>query len=109
MNRDALDVIKRFDTKDSFFYIDPPYFNSNCGHYKGYTKEDFINLLEVLTQIKGKFLLSSYWSEILQKYIKKYNWNYQLFEKTLGVTHKKKYASSKTEVLTANYELSLLD
>ena len=68
---DALTVIKSRDTKESFFYIDPPYFNSDMGHYKGYSEQDFIDLLNVLTKIKGKFLLSSYPSDILIKYSKK--------------------------------------
>ena len=27
--RDALEVIKKRDTKESFFYVDPPYFNAD--------------------------------------------------------------------------------
>src|ERR1035437_7941537 len=57
---DALRVIKTFDTKESFFYCDPPYFNAHQGHYKGYTQQDFEKLLDALSLIKGNFLLSSY-------------------------------------------------
>ncbi|MCX6232948.1 MAG: DNA adenine methylase [Bacteroidetes bacterium] len=74
-NRDALKVIKLWDTKDTFFYCNPPYFNSNLGHYKGYTEQDLKNLLQTLSEIKGKFILSSYPSEFLEKYSKKYKWN----------------------------------
>src|SRR5690606_30721385 len=34
---DALRIITSRDTKHSFFYCDPPYFNSDCGHYDGYS------------------------------------------------------------------------
>jgi len=54
---DALRIIKSRDQKDSFFYCDPPYFNSDCGHYDGYSVEDFENLLKILSKIEGKFLL----------------------------------------------------
>ena len=59
-NRDALSVIKRFDSKDSFFYIDPPYIESDQGPYAGYKNEDFYKLIDLLKNIKGKFILSNY-------------------------------------------------
>lgn len=102
-NNDAPQVIKSRDTKDSFFYCDPPYFNSNMGHYKGYTEEDFENLLLTISKIKGQFLLSSYPSELLQKYTKKYKWH--ILEKSTGVAVTHQTDKRKTEVLTANYPL----
>jgi DNA adenine methylase len=69
--RDALDVIRKADHEDAFHYIDPPYFNADMGHYGGYTISDFENLLLLLTEIKGKFMLSSYPSDILSAYAKK--------------------------------------
>ena len=38
---DALDIIRLRDSVDTFHYVDPPYFNSNMGHYDGYTEQDF--------------------------------------------------------------------
>lgn len=99
---DALKVIVSRDRPTSFFYIDPPYFNSNCGHYKGYSENDFIELLKVLSQLKGKFLLSSYPSEILTEYINEFGWHQKEFQKKVSVSKKRK---SKTEVLTANYPI----
>ena len=108
MNLDALEIINRFDDENAFFYIDPPYFNSECGHYKGYSIKDFENLLEKLSTLKGKFLLSSYPSEILDNYIKDNNWEFKQIEKKLAVTSRpedKKYSNKKIEQLTANYEI----
>ncbi len=102
-NNDALRVIKSRDTKESFFYCDPPYFNSDMGHYKGYTKKDFIQLLKVLSHIKGKFLLSSYPSKTLEKYIKKQKWHKLTKSTSVAVTVQTNRL--KTEVLTANYPL----
>ncbi len=101
---DALTVIKSRDTNESFFYVDPPYFNSDMGHYKGYSKQDFTNLLDVLSKIKGKFLLSSYPSDILENYKKKYKWSQQSVEQIVSVT-KGKRDKKKTEVFTANYDI----
>lgn len=102
---DALKVIASRDTKDSFFYVDPPYFNSNCGHYRGYTEEDFGKLLELLSKIKGKFLLSSYPSDILAIYSKQNKWFTKTIEMNLAVTAKRIKQKRKTEVLTGNYEI----
>ena len=33
-NRNALDVIACYDASDAFHFVDPPYVNSDCGHYE---------------------------------------------------------------------------
>lgn len=103
--RNALEVILTRDTANSFFYCDPPYFNSAMGHYGGYTKEHFESLLKVLSGIKGTFLLSSYPSELLAEYTKKYQWHTKVIETNLSVQGAKKNGRRKTEVLTANYPI----
>jgi DNA adenine methylase len=103
---DALHVIKSRDRENSFFYCDPPYFNSDMGHYKGYTEEDFENLLIALSQIKGKFLLSSYPSDLLERYADQFGWHTKTFEMNLAVSNKGK---KKIEVLTANYDINAID
>lgn len=104
---DALRIIKSRDTKDSFFYCDPPYYNSDCGHYNGYTVDDFENLLKQLANLDGKFLLSSYPSEILSQYVKKKGWHQMHIQQTVSVANSNstKPPKVKTEVLTANYTL----
>lgn len=99
---DALKVIDRCDAKDSFFYVDPPYFNSDQGHYEGYTKQDYIRLLERLRKLKGKFLLSSYPSPELRAYIKRYKWKTGAIKKAVAVT--KNSDKQKTEMIVANYD-----
>jgi DNA adenine methylase len=101
---DALTVIKNFDTEETFFYIDPPYINADQGHYKGYTKNDYTNLLEILTTIKGKFLLSSYPNEILVEYTRKNKWNKLDINKFLCMSTNLKETRTKTETLVFNYK-----
>lgn len=112
--RDAIDLIKVKDREDTvnsigrkisvFFFLDPPYFNSDMGHYDGYTEHDFINLLETLKNIKGKFLLTSYPSEILNKYRKECGWRSKDIDQIVGVTGKRSETKKKTECITYNYE-----
>lgn len=102
---DAIKVIKSRDSERSFFYCDPPYFNSVCGHYEGYTDKDFINLLVTLANAKGQFLLSSYESDILAEHSEINNWHTIKIEKKVAVSHK--VDKKKIEVLTANYPIKL--
>jgi DNA adenine methylase len=106
-NRDALQVIESRDSKDSLFYCDPPYFNASRGHYDGYTEQDFENLLQLLSRIKGKFLLSSYPSKLLQKYIKKYKWHSKEFEMPLAISAKFQTGKKKQEMLITNHKINL--
>jgi DNA adenine methylase len=57
---DALNVIKRWDSPQTFFYCDPPYPGAYQGHYAGYTELDLENLIKTLDKCEGSFLLSNY-------------------------------------------------
>lgn len=104
-NIDALIVIASRDAKDTFFYCDPPYFNSDCGHYNGYSEQDFENLLKLLSKIKGKFLLSSYPCKLVEKYAKQNKWFIKKIDMPLSIVAKYKTGKRKTEVLTTNYQM----
>ena len=103
---DALYVIKSRDADSSFFYCDPPYYNSDCGHYDGYSKTDFEELLKVLSALKGKFLLSSYDSDLLRSYVESFGWSQRREEMNISVNARSGKCKPKTEVLTANYSLA---
>jgi len=104
---DALYVIQSRDFEEAFFYCDPPYVGSNCGHYKGYTEADYDALLSLLSRIKGKFLLSSYPSDILKTYSAENNWHSIQREFFVTVNAKSGNQKRKVEMLTANYPLIL--
>lgn len=104
---DAIRIIRSRDTKEAFFYCDPPYFNSDCGHYDGYSIDDFELLLKTLSKIEGKFLLSSYPSPILKQYTKRFGWHTIEIKQAVTVANNsKKPLKQKTEVLTYNYILN---
>lgn len=105
---DALDVIQERDTPDTFFYLDPPYMNADQKHYAGYTTEDFQQLLELLQNISGKFLLSNFHSTILSNYAAKNNWLIQEIHRKCSIPHLKSVPRSKTEVLVRNYTLDTI-
>jgi DNA adenine methylase len=104
-NRDAIDLIKLKDGKDTFFYFDPPYAESNCGHYES-VKDVYYRLLEYLPNIKGKWLMSSYPSEQLDNLRALYFWNKKDIDKNLSVSGKDNAGKRKTECLTWNYNIT---
>lgn len=104
---DALYIIKSRDTKDSFFYIDPPYYNSDLGHYDGYSEKDYEELLKLLSSIEGKFILSSYPSVVLTRYTTKNKWFNKKIEQRIsaaGVNGAGKDLK-KIEVITTNFKI----
>lgn len=102
---DALRVIRSRDSEHSFFYCDPPYVGSDCGHYDGYSQEDFDMLLETLSKIEGKFLLSSYPNKGLDEFVKEFGWHQKTHQASVSVSVSKRHSKKKIEVLTANYKI----
>ncbi len=100
-NIDALDILKSRNVKEAFHYIDPPYPNADNGHYKGYTWEDYKNLLTTMSELKGKFLQSSYNSDMLDQFIKIHGWHKK--EVIHRIKTPRKSGSAKVEVLIMNY------
>lgn len=103
---DALYIIGSRDSENTFFYCDPPYYNSDCGHYDGYSLQDYESLLYLLSKIKGKFLLSSYPSSILEKYTRNQQWQKMAFRQKVSVNAKAGNQKTKTEMLVANYPIA---
>ena len=101
--RDALKVIKERDSEQTFFYLDPPYPNTNQGHYSGFTFDNLEELLIVLQNIKGKFILSNYPAEIITRYAQKKNWLLEDIVMKQDIVNAMGVKSTKTEILLYNY------
>jgi len=57
---DYSNIIDEYDSKDTVFYLDPPYFNQAQRDFAHRFEEaDWAGLIERLKSIKGKFILSS--------------------------------------------------
>ncbi len=56
-NLHACECIKRYDRSHTFFYIDPPYYETT-GYADPFGPEHFEQLRNTLNKLKGKFLLS---------------------------------------------------
>ena len=56
---DWADLIPRYDTAETLFYLDPPYFGGEDDYGKGmFDRDQFARMADVLAAIKGAFVLS---------------------------------------------------
>lgn len=73
---DFRNIIPRYDTSDTFFYLDPPYMSETrkSGGYKHeMTTGDHEELVDMILQVRGKVMLSGYANPIYKK-LEKAGW-----------------------------------
>ena len=71
-NAPAVEVVGRYDTADTVFYLDPPYIHSARGDSAAYgfemTNDEHVELSEVLHSIRGRAVLSGYRTELYDQF-----------------------------------------
>jgi DNA adenine methylase len=73
---DCVELIKKYDSKDTFFYLDPPYHSKEFYYSQDFPKEKHKELADTLNNIEGKFALSYYDFEDLRQFYPedKFSW-----------------------------------
>jgi DNA adenine methylase len=101
----ALEVIKRYDSKETLFYCDPPYPHCSRGEKSAYahemTDDEHNALSDVLHSVKGKVALSGYHCPLLDNLYA--DWN--CFEDGVKMAHSIK--KERREILWTNYKIHL--
>jgi len=94
------ELIRRYDRPDTFFYLDPPYWNCENCYGKGiFNKGDFNMLAEQLNGIQGKFIMSI--NDV--KEIRGIFRNFRIEEVETSYLVANKRPKSITELLIMNY------
>lgn len=57
-NKNYDNLIKIYDREGALFYVDPPYYETEKYYGNLFSKEDHANLKNILSNIKGRFILS---------------------------------------------------
>lgn len=110
-NMDCIDLIKKYDSEDTFFYVDPPYYKMEFYYSKDFPREKHEELAETLKNIKGKFALSYYDFDDLIKFYpeNQFTWHRQnVYRSSATRSGKDKDYSQKskgTEIFIMNYNL----
>lgn len=72
-NADFSQILKTYDREETLFYLDPPYFKSEKYYDEEFSFEDHKRLYEILSKIKGKFVLSYNDNEFIADMYKDFN------------------------------------
>ena len=101
--------IKKYDSKETLFYLDPPYYSTEFQYYRGaehFGKEGHQRLADVLCKIKGKFILSYYdFDGLDQMYPKdKFRWEEKSFTRSsTSISNQTLDEKQGHEILIMNY------
>lgn len=102
-NRDAIEVIQLYDSPASFHFVDPPYVGSDCGHYTDVFGDDDLSLLlDVLTHIEGKFMLTMFPNDCIADYAARHGWITHRIERTISAS--KTVRRKQEEWMVCNYQ-----
>lgn len=104
-NSDFEEVIKKYDSPKTYFYMDPPYWKTeNYYSNHDFDVNDHKRLADVLDNIKGKFGLSYYDFPQLEDLYPKdlYRWEQKNFKKA-AAAKKDGTQNEGTELLIMNY------
>jgi DNA adenine methylase len=103
---DAVEVIRREDSTDTFFYLDPPYLAATRVVDQAYSHEmddeAHERLLTTLAKVSGKFILSGYDSPLYERFRSRSRWS-RTDIKIDNKASSQKSKPTKTECLWRNY------
>ena len=102
-NSDFQDVVEKYDSPTTYFYMDPPYWKTE-DYYSNhdFDSKDHQRLADCIKNIKGKFSLSYYDFPLLSEWFpkNKFTWVQKDFSKAAST---KKQKTVGTEILIMNY------
>jgi DNA adenine methylase len=105
-NLDFESAIMKYDSPQSFIYSDPPYYRLGEKYYSNHDfgEKDHERLANCLKSIKGRFAMSYYYFDQLEKWFPKdkYRWESQEFSKA-AMAKKGKSQTKGVEILIMNY------
>lgn len=103
-NKDFGSIITQYDRPDTFFYIDPPYVDTEGYYMVGFNMDDHIRLHSLLKEINGKFLLSYNDCEFVKELYK--DFTIVEWSRANPLAHRHKPDSRFEELLIANYDIN---
>jgi DNA adenine methylase len=105
-NESVIDLFKRLDCDDVFWYLDPPYLPETRKSRQAYevemTREEHVALAGLLNNAKGKVLLSGYNSGLYEEFYR--GWS-TATKQIVNHSGQNKTKQKRVEWLWANYEL----
>ena len=108
-NKDFEKLIRQYDRPVSFFYADPPYFETEK-YYKnvgegGFQEKDHIRLRDTLMDIEGKFLLSYNDCSFIRELYNAPNIHIESYTRINNIKQRYDNGAQFPEILVANYDM----
>ncbi|MBR0597656.1 DNA adenine methylase [Sinanaerobacter chloroacetimidivorans] len=108
-NKDCVHLIRQYDRPVSFFYCDPPYFETE-GYYKnigedGFCRKDHVRLRDTLMRIEGKFLLSYNDCDFIRELYDTPGVMIEAFTRINNIKQRYDNGAQFPEILIANYDM----
>lgn len=101
-NQDFETLIRHYDRPDAFFYLDPPYYETEDMYDVAFGWDDHVRLRDTLGEIKGKFLLSYNDCPEIRELYKGYRMF--SFKRIHGMAQRFEAGKEYPELLIANYD-----
>lgn len=100
-NNDYKNIIKKYDTPTTLFFLDPPYEQSN--NLYSHSSFDFEELRDILTNIKGYFILTLNDSSNIRRIFKDFVIKGITVNKNKNPSSKQPIGGTRQEVIIMNY------
>jgi len=101
---DYAECIRRYDSENTFFYIDAPYSGSEAYYGDSFAENDHFGLAELLRGIKGRCMVSHYSSVVYDGLYADFNrYEYQSFKGSYKSSGEKK--PKTVEAIYCNFEI----
>ncbi len=97
------ECVTRYDSPDTMFYADPPYYGHEDYYGDSFTEKDHYELANILHSVKAKVMLSHYQCDVYDRlYSGWHKYEYESFKGSHKSTGEKK--PKTTEVLFCNFK-----
>ncbi|UWE05307.1 DNA adenine methylase [Laceyella sacchari] len=98
-------IIQKYDSPETLFYVDPPYFGREQYYAGGFTEQDHRDLANILANIEGKAIVSYYADPLLDELYA--GWRIETFEANKQVVKHKGLGTKTEELLIMNFDLQM--
>jgi len=109
-NKDFKYIIQTYDTPNTLFYCDPPYYNLEKYYTDDFSVQDHNDLSNLLNNIKGKAIVSYYYFEGIEELYPKPKWNYMDIDQPIYsqkiYNNKGETRQHKREYIIMNYKIT---
>ena len=99
-NKSFEDIIKRYDRPHSFFFCDPPYFET-AGYGNEFGEQEHLLLRDTLSQIKGKFMVTINDHPKVREWYK--DFNIEEVQVSYSIAKEQKARKEYGELMITNY------